>query len=531
MPAPAGSSAPAAAAGPKDNKAAPGYLPGYRQLPTLSLSPYAPQQYWQTNSLTPSFGTQTPSSGLRFDFHGYLQMPVRAGIGSRPNAGPEQASVTLHGDPVVPGSSFGWFDQTPTVPWPWAQLNFIVGNDVVQMTAIVGAWNISESMTASTYFQVPAQVWFNDVFLTYTPKNTGPVGVTIKVGSYPERYGYMAQYTLGAYPAPFVAFIRGVGATATVLLPFEYDLDLKLEAGFKGDINHPPLDLAPEPSNNFASAAQGSTFAPHLHASLTYKQTATLALHYIDAFEHDDRPDGFDDPSTPQNEAADTSDGTIKVAAADLTVNGGRFGYFYLGASKVDLHGADHLDDLVQVLNTGGGKLLMQRYIGELSHGNGGLVMLGTQYTVSLGTLLRYPMEFWGDGPDLLVSVFGLFASTHTDDPTPAPLARALNIPYDGKKMFKYGTELTYSILPWLALAGRFDHVIPDTGDLNQSFMVLSPRLVFRSGWQARETLSLVYAAYLLGSQVVVNGDTRLMNNPSGHPDTQMVAIAATMWW
>jgi hypothetical protein len=520
---------------PKDRNAAPGYLAGYREVPTLSLSPYAPQGYWGAPGLTPVFGSHAPDSSLRIDFHGYIQVPLRMGIGSRPNAAPDQNTITLHGDPVVPGASFGWFDQTPTLPWPWAQVNFVVGNDVVQATAILGAWNFSESMTASTYFQNPAQVWFAQAFVTYTPKIQSPIGVKVVAGAYPERYGPMAQYSTGciwqtavcstgAYPTPFIGYVRGIGTTATVTFPFEYDLDLTLEAGFKGDINHPPTDLAPSPSNNFASAAQGSTFAPHAHAALTYRQMATLTLHYIDAFEHDDRPDGFDDPSTTEtNEALDTADGRLQVAGADLTVNGGRYGYLYLGGARIDGHNVEHLNDLLQVLNTGSGKLLMQRYLGQEGHGNGGLTLFGTQYTISLGTLLRYPTEFWGEGPDLVVSLFGMYASTNSDDPT-----------FDGKQMFKYGTELTYNVLPWLAVSGRVDHVVPDTRDMGQSFAVFSPKLTFRNNWGGAYrggTLSLQYAAYALGDHVIVQGDTRLMNNPSGRPDTQMLAIAATLGW
>ena len=512
------------AEGPTDERPTPGYLAGYRQIPSLSLSPYAPQGYWPGLGITPTFGSHPQDGGLHFEFHGYMQVPVRMGIGERPNPGPGQSSLTLHGDPVLPGGSFGWFDQTPTVPWPWAQVNFTVGTDVVQATAILGAWNFSESMTASTYFQNPAQVWFAQAFIDYTPKIASPIGIKIRAGAYPERYGYMGHYDLGSYPSPLVGYIRGAGATTTVTIPFEYDLDLKLEAGFKGDINHPPTDLAPSPSNNFASAAQGSTFAGHAHASLTYRQVATVGLHYIGAFEQDDRTDGFDDPSTTQtNEALDRADGRLQVAATDLTINGGRFGYFYVGGVRIDGHNVEHLNDLVQVLNTGSGKLLMQRYLGQQGHGNGGMLLFGTQYTVSLGTLLRYPTEFWGEGPDLLLTLFGVFGSTNSDDPT-----------FDGKKMFKYGTEVTYSVLPWLALAGRIDHVVPDTRDLQTSFAVFSPKIVFRNDWKGSwrgGTLSLQYAAYAVGDRVIVNGDTRLMNNPSGRPDTQMFAIFATLGW
>jgi hypothetical protein len=508
---------------PKDARPTPGYLAGFRELPSISLSPYAPLGYWPSLGIAPVFGSHPPDSGFRFEVHGYINLPLRVGIGSRPNPGPGQNSTTLHGDPVLPGASYGWFDMTPTMPYPYAQSTFVIGNDVVKATASLGAWNISESMTASTYFQNPAQQWFAQGFVDYTPK-TGPISVKIRAGAYPERYGSMGQYDVGAYAAPLIAYVRGAGATATVVFPFEYDLDLKLEAGFKGDLNHPPTGLAPSPSNNFASASQGATFAGHAHASLTYQQLATLSLHYIGGFEHDDRVDNFDDPSTTQtNEAIDRADSRLDVVGTDLTVNGGRFGYFYLGAVKSNFHSIEHINDLVQILNTGSGKLLMQRYLGQQGHGNGGLLLLGTQYTVSLGTLLRYPTEFWGEGPDLLVSVFGMLGSTSSDDPT-----------FDGRKMLKYGTELTYSVLPWLAVSGRVDHVVPNTGDMQQSFVVFSPKLVFRNDWQGSwrgGTLSLQYSAYGLGSHVIVNGDTRLMNNPSGRPDTQMVAIFATLSW
>ena len=518
MPAPEG--AQPAPPPPKDEKDKPGYLPGYRPVPALSLSLYAPQAPWAVPGITPAFGERLPSPNLRFDFKGYLQMPLRVGIGTRPNAAPGQSNLNFHGDPVLPGAAFGWFEQTPTVPWPWAQLNFIVGNDVINATAILGAWNISESMSASTYFQAPAQVWFSQAFLTYTPNTGGPITTKFVLGAFDERYGQMSQYSLGAYPTPFIGMLRGAGATATVNFPFEYDLDLKLEAGFKGDLNHPTYGLTPAASNNFASPAQGATFAGHGHAALTYKQMYTLALHYIGAFEHDDRTDGFDDPSTPPNEAIDTKDGSMRILGADLTINGGRFGYFYAGGVKMDTAGAEHLDDLVQVLNTGSGKLLMQRYLGYGSHGNGGLLMFGGQYTLSLGTLLRYPEEFWGEGPDLQVVLFGLYAHTNSDDPQ-----------FNGRQMFKYGAEVTYSVARWLALSGRIDHVLPNLSDQQQSFAVFSPKVVFRSDWQAHETLTLQYAVYAMGDRVIVNGDTRLMNNASGHPDTQLLSISGTMYW
>src|SRR5690606_6629938 len=99
----------------------------------------------------------------------------------------------------------------------------------------------------------------------------------------------------------------------------------------------------------------------------------------------------------------------------------------------------------------GGGRDLMDRFFGRNNdQGKGTLFLTGLEYTVSLGTLLRYPGDFWGEGPDLLLSLFGAYGRITADDP-----AR------DGEEKLKLGAEGVYSVLPWLAMSGRVDRAIP----------------------------------------------------------------------
>ncbi|HEX9620329.1 MAG TPA: hypothetical protein VF989_09350, partial [Polyangiaceae bacterium] len=166
---------------PKDEKDKPGYIPGYRRSPSVGLSPHAPQRPPSLpGAFTPAFGAPKFGAGYRFNFTGYLQQPVRISIGERPNATEGQFETTFHSDPVVAGGSYGWFDHTNTVPTPWAQLNFIYGNQTVRATAIIGAWSLAEGDFASGYFTAPAQQVFSDAFLTYTP-DVSPVGMTLNI--------------------------------------------------------------------------------------------------------------------------------------------------------------------------------------------------------------------------------------------------------------------------------------------------------------------------------------------------------------
>ena len=47
-----------------------------------------------------------------------------------------------------------------------------------------------------------------------------------------------------------------------------------------------------------------------------------------------------------------------------------------------------------------------QRYFGPRSGGTGSMNVIGGEYNLSWAKLIRYPEEFWGEGPDLITSVF-----------------------------------------------------------------------------------------------------------------------------
>src|SRR5207253_871381 len=108
------------------------------------------------------------------------------------------------------------------------------------------------------------------------------------------------------------------------------------------------------------------------------------------------------------------------------------------------------------------------------------------EYTFSVGQLVRYPLRFGGNGPDLLATVFGMFNSVTSDTQS-------------GKRL-KYGAELLYTPLDVLALGARFDFVQPNLDDRTESFAVLSPKVILRTSFLSHERVELQYSRYFLGA-------------------------------
>ncbi|MGC4095014.1 MAG: hypothetical protein QM756_45270 [Polyangiaceae bacterium] len=530
----------------EDKMPPPGYLPGHQQREGIGLSPHVPgMQSALPGGLTPSFGAPLrPAEGAKFDFHGYAQAGGRVSFGKRPSATDEQHDTAWHGDPVVPRGNV--FENTNTIPYTWAELRFSYSLPQVQATVSIGAWSLSQSMSAANSYMPNAQYWIRDAYMTYTPKGLGKVKLSWTLGVYEERYGAMAEYSNGAYGAPLVASLPGVGETLSVSVPLVQDWKLELEHGLKTTLSRAPVDIPTGPANNWQKPWEGQTIASHGHLGLNYKDTVRPTFHIVQALASDDQADqvplgslrvgyaGYsgEGPNTNESAALDHADGSLRVVAADVRLALKRFGHFYGGVSHTSLEHARSLNNVVQVLYAGGGRDLMDRYIGRNNRdGRGTLLVAGGQYDISLGELLRYPDEFWGEGPDLKLSLFGMYAHITSEDP-----AR------DGEDKYKFGAEGTYSMLPWLAGALRLDRAVPYAhaakepiykGQNDNSYSVVTLKAVFRSDWQAREALTLQYSRYFYRSNfhlVGLNAGGQI-STQSSEPDQNVLALFGTLWW
>ena len=199
----------------------------------------------------------------------------------------------------------------------------------------------------------------------------------------------------------------------------------------------------------------------------------------------------------------------------------GRFGHLYFAVAHTNADHARTVGRMIEVLNTRGGKGLMDNYLGPNSDaGTGQLLTFGAQYDLSLGRLLSYPVKFTPEGPDVFLSLFGLQTYVKSHDPH-----------YQGITKRKFGGEATYGFLPWLSASLRYDRVDPNIDNQRYSFAVISPRLIFHSDWTSTDQVVLQYSHWMNGSLTTIRTGYPPRDDVTAIPDEDMISLSASMWW
>jgi hypothetical protein len=469
----------------------------------VGLSPGEPQ----TRSAPPQVPVgiaPADSASNVFDFHGFILVPLNVGILKRENPGPGQGNVALHTPPQVPQyvRSFGW---TGVIPDPWAQLNFSYGSSTVSGTVIFGTRSFTD---AAGYFNPVDQLGVTDAFIAANLSKLVGVPLELKVGAVTGRYGPMGAYDAGRYGTPLIARTNSIGETITAHLPLG-DFDLVLEQGAGGQLGAPPRGLVPSGWNDYADASVGASFTYHFHAGIGYKRVVQLGGHYIGALSADDR--------TTNGETV--PDGRINVLGGDLRLTAGRGGHLYLGAAYTDLSESSVVSGVIEVLNARGGPEIIREYLGPNSGGNGSLMTFGGQYDLSFARL-AFGDLYKGKSPDLRLSLFGVGTMVKSDDED-----------FDGTTKLKVGGEATYSVAKWFGASARFDHVRPNFDINNQSYHIISPRLLFHTDWDSREELVLQYSRFMYGDGVIVRTGFPPEDDPTAIPDEHVFTLSGTYWW
>jgi hypothetical protein len=341
--------------------------------------------------------------------------------------------------------------------------------------------------------------------------------LTLIAGAYTNRYGAAGRYDAGRYET----YLFGRTHTAGETLTFDYDWNdwtFEAEEGFGGKLEPIPFYGPPgAPGPNTAAneqlpawepypgpVPQESTFVAHAHLGAVFKKEVIAGAHLIYVFANDNERAGSYQGSngawdgtqagnamSPPREPQDPKP-SIWIGGFDVKLLGGVLGDGYLGYSHLSADNALYLADAIEVLHSFGGWQLHDNYFGPpggVQPVTGTIDSVEFQYSFSFGQLFHYPQAFWGDGPDLIGTIFGMFNKVKAPEDPDYSLSK-----------LKFGTEWTYVPLPWLGIGGRYDVVEPNLDKSGESFSVLSPRIIFRTAFVTHEQVMIQYSRYFYGS-------------------------------
>jgi hypothetical protein len=510
----------------KDVLAEPGYVPGYRLVPSLGMSPHAPRVGALPGGLTPGFSAPMPPNDWVFQWTGFMNVTAQFGINERPATADGQRTTVFHVPPQVV-DEYQSFVGTSTMPGSWVQMNFRYGNRDITANLTLSTWNPSQP---TTFYQLGSQGFVNNAYLTYNIPAIGKLRMRANLGYFFYNYGNLGQYTAGMYQMPYVGAARGVGGLLVAEYPLTPEISLFAEEGFMGNRNgRSPAGTAPANPNNTADPSFPASYVQHLHVGIARKTdyTLKLALHWMFNFAQDERVqyDRFGNP-LPDNmvtrgvDESHVPDGRIHVLGIDGSMSHPVYGLLAIGGSHID---AQYAYPLRGLLTFGGeGRDLTERWLGVDTGGTGQVDVIGINYSASLGRILAGDKPFDANGPDLLLNTGAVFAYSRT--PSLCGDAPAC---FDNRFRHKYGIDGLYAFLPWMAAGLRVDRVVPNSKDDRETFHVAAARLVFKTGWQSRESIMLLYAKWFYGS------NTHPENSSVVAPrlDDQLVALNVNIWW
>ena len=127
---------------------------------------------------------------------------------------------------------------------------------------------------------------------------------------------------------------------------------------------------------------------------------------------------------------------------------------------------------------------------------------------------------FDANGPDVALNMGAVVATTDTASPG-----------FSGRTRYKFGADALYKFLPYMAVGGRVDHVVPSSKDSSETFNVVAARLVFRTDWQSREQIMLLYAKWFYGTNTHPEYSSLTSSLPLPRLDDQLIALNVNIYW
>jgi hypothetical protein len=492
-----------------------GYVPGYRADQALGMSPFVPRVEALPGGTTPSFAAPKPSDEWTFRWSGFFSASLQFSENQRVMTTAGENKTVFHVPPQTV-DEYGSFVGTSTMPGQWAQTSFAYGNRYVTANVSLTTWNPDD---ASTFYQIGSQQFINNAYLSFNIPAVAGVRLRAMTGYFYAAYGAVGQYGFGMYTNPLVGGVRGVGEDVIGEYDLTDTLTLAVEDGIMGTRNGmAPITVIATGQNGAGAVPWPAAWVHHAHVGFEKRGeiTARARLHFLDNWAQDDRVQlPYDNPATRQLNETIVADGRIRTYGLDASLASPIWGYLGAAVSYVDAKNAYPIKGTVTF--GGDGESLTNRWFGVTSQGTGQLLVAGVNYTTSIGRIVSYPVPFTSEGPDLTLNAGFEIAKSWSNFAS-----------FDGRVRHKYGADLLYTFLPFMGVGLRVDRVVPNSNDSEETFHVIATRLVFKTNWTSRETISLLYGKWFYGAHTHPEASSV---TPGDRLDDQLFALNAQIWW
>lgn len=245
---------------------------------------------------------------------------------------------------------------------------------------------------------------------------------------------------------------------------------------------------------------QGLTPIAHLAGSYPVTPELTLGAYALRTWTRDRR------------QLSPIQDGTMYVAGADARYTlPARRGYVYGAFSLYDMDKVLYLSPALEVMHSTGGRGLTENFLGTEASEDGS----GRMYTLAVDAPIALT-------PKIGARAFGMATWVRSPQRNEMdPLANR-----DRRMYIKWGVEPSYALLPQLRVSVRFDRVILDMYDSENSFRVMSPRLTFPLDTWGE--LFFMYSHYWYGDKITLRpGQVPLETMP----DSDVFKLQAQVRW
>lgn len=228
--------------------------------------------------------------------------------------------------------------------------------------------------------------------------------------------------------------------------------------------------------------------------------------------------------------------GSQLILGADARLDLGLAGYLYGGFSQQFLKNALVVGSAIEAIHSFGGAEykngVVDNYLESpfcdntnkinqpgfapnqsCSQGNGGVSTIMAQYELGLGNFGIFPgamdLKFKLYGMANFVQVPVEYEERYLDDIIQRAEASGINrsqVMQNGTMKLKFGVDAEFFLNDYISLGTRFDRVQPHSKIAEQTFMILSPRITFRSHIVTHETISLSYSRYFYNQRYCRDG-------------------------